>query len=63
MTRVESLYNDISVYRRADGDLMLLLEFFLLEKCLHEIAFELTHRPDWIDIPLRGLAGLLSLSR
>jgi maltose alpha-D-glucosyltransferase / alpha-amylase len=40
---------------RRPGDLEQLLEFFLLEKCIYEIGYELNHRPDWIEIPLRGL--------
>jgi maltose alpha-D-glucosyltransferase / alpha-amylase len=36
-----------------------LLEAFLLEKGLYELAYELGNRPDWIDIPLTGLLQLL----
>ncbi|MBS1122298.1 MAG: alpha-amylase, partial [Deltaproteobacteria bacterium] len=43
----------------SDGDLTLLLEFFMLEKCIYEIGYELNNRPDWLEIPLRGLLGLL----
>jgi maltose alpha-D-glucosyltransferase/alpha-amylase len=35
------------------------LDFFLIEKCLYEIGYELNNRPDWLPIPLRGLAALL----
>ena len=42
-----------------DGDLQLLLEFFLLEKCVYEIGYELDNRPEWVEIPLRGLLALL----
>ena len=44
-----------------DLDLRLLLEFFLLEKCIYEISYELNNRPDWIEIPLRGLLALLAV--
>ena len=37
-----------------------LLEFFLLEKCVYEVGYELNNRPDWVDIPLEGMAALLS---
>ncbi|CAN5471299.1 hypothetical protein BH11MYX1_BH11MYX1_02610 [soil metagenome] len=40
-------------------DLQLLLEFFLIEKCVYEIGYELDNRPDWVEIPLRGLLSLL----
>jgi maltose alpha-D-glucosyltransferase / alpha-amylase len=32
-----------------------LLDVLVLEKTLYEINYELNHRPDWVDIPLRGL--------
>jgi maltose alpha-D-glucosyltransferase/alpha-amylase len=42
-----------------EHDVGLLLEFFLLEKCIYEIGYELNNRPDWVEIPMRGLLGLL----
>ncbi|HEY5921630.1 MAG TPA: maltose alpha-D-glucosyltransferase [Kofleriaceae bacterium] len=41
-----------------DGDLELLLRFFLFEKVIYEIGYELNHRPDWVEIPMRGLLAL-----
>ena len=32
-----------------------LLDFFVLEKALYELRYEVANRPDWVDIPLRGL--------
>jgi maltose alpha-D-glucosyltransferase / alpha-amylase len=40
--------------RRAD-----LLDLLLLDKALYELNYELNNRPEWIRIPLRGLADLL----
>lgn len=37
-----------------------LLELFLLEKVLYEIGYELGNRPDWVRVPLRGLADILA---
>lgn len=37
-----------------------LLEFFLLEKCIYEIGYELDHRPEWLDIPVAGMLALLA---
>jgi maltose alpha-D-glucosyltransferase/alpha-amylase len=34
------------------------LELFLLEKALYELRYEISNRPDWIAIPLRGLLEL-----
>jgi maltose alpha-D-glucosyltransferase/alpha-amylase len=42
----------------SDADIDLLLEFYSLEKCIYEIGHELRNRPDWVDIPLRGLERL-----
>ncbi|HVS31433.1 MAG TPA: maltose alpha-D-glucosyltransferase [Thermoanaerobaculia bacterium] len=36
-----------------------LLDAYLLEKALYEIAYELSNRPDWLSIPLRGALDLL----
>ena len=34
------------------------LDAHLLEKACYEIQYELDHRPDWVWIPLRGIAKL-----
>jgi len=36
-----------------------LLELFLLEKVLYELAYEIDNRPDWVRVPLRGLTDIL----
>jgi maltose alpha-D-glucosyltransferase / alpha-amylase len=38
-----------------------LLDLFLLEKALYEIVYEATNRPRWLQVPLSGLARLLSM--
>jgi maltose alpha-D-glucosyltransferase/alpha-amylase len=43
------------------AELALLLNAFLLEKALYEVAYELNNRPDWVGIPLRGLAKVLGI--
>jgi trehalose synthase-fused probable maltokinase len=43
-------------------EVKLLLDTFLLEKAMYELAYELNHRPDWVRIPLRGIAQLLGAS-
>jgi len=37
-----------------------LLNFFLLEKAIYEIEYELAHRPDWLRVPLMGSLRILS---
>jgi maltose alpha-D-glucosyltransferase/alpha-amylase len=41
------------------GVAVVLLEFYLLEKVIYEVRYELENRPAWIEIPLRGLLTLL----
>jgi len=35
------------------------LDFYLVEKCLYEIAYEANNRPGWLAIPRDGLGDLL----
>jgi len=37
-----------------------MLDFFLLEKAIYEIEYELAHRPDWLRVPLTGMLRILS---
>ena len=37
----------------------MLLDAYLLEKALYELGYELSHRPEWIRIPLQGIIQLL----
>jgi maltose alpha-D-glucosyltransferase/alpha-amylase len=37
-----------------------MLNYFLLEKVLYEIEYELAHRPDWLGVPLTGFLDILS---
>ncbi|MEO7813010.1 MAG: putative maltokinase, partial [Usitatibacter sp.] len=34
------------------------LELFLIEKALYELRYEIANRPDWLEIPVRGLMEL-----
>ena len=40
-------------------DLQTLLVAYTLDKALYEVRYELSHRPTWADIPLRGVQELL----
>jgi predicted trehalose synthase len=35
------------------------MRFFMLEKALYEVAYELANRLDWVAIPFRGVLALL----
>jgi maltose alpha-D-glucosyltransferase/alpha-amylase len=36
-----------------------LLDFFLLDKALYEIEYELSNRPDWLSVPLAGVLRII----
>ena len=36
-----------------------MIDFYLLEKAIYEIRYELNNRPDWLEIPIRGVLELL----
>jgi maltose alpha-D-glucosyltransferase/alpha-amylase len=42
-----------------DDELALLLDLYVLEKALYELGYELSSRPDWVEIPLLGILELL----
>jgi maltose alpha-D-glucosyltransferase/alpha-amylase len=37
-----------------------LLDFYIVEKALYELGYEVNNRPDWVEIPLVGILELLS---
>ncbi|MGH9017175.1 MAG: maltose alpha-D-glucosyltransferase [Acidimicrobiales bacterium] len=44
---------------RDRSQLAALLDFFLLEKAVYELGYEVNSRPDWVDIPARGIIDIL----
>jgi maltose alpha-D-glucosyltransferase/alpha-amylase len=40
-------------------ELATFLSILLLEKSLYELAYELDSRPDWVEIPMRGILRLI----
>jgi maltose alpha-D-glucosyltransferase / alpha-amylase len=41
------------------AELIELFDFFLLEKAVYELGYEANSRPDWVDIPARGILDIL----
>jgi maltose alpha-D-glucosyltransferase/alpha-amylase len=45
---------------RGAEELATTLDVYLIEKAVYEVMYELDNRPDWVSIPLRGLAAMLA---
>ncbi|HWO94162.1 MAG TPA: putative maltokinase, partial [Dehalococcoidia bacterium] len=41
------------------GDLVTLLDAFIMEKAVYELGYELNNRPEWVRLPLQGILQLL----
>ena len=41
----------------------ILMDAFLLRKAVYELGYELTTRPDWVEIPLRAIIELMNQNR
>jgi len=50
---------DLRILPSEKKEIRILLESFLIEKCLYEIVYELNSRPDWVDIPIKGILSIL----
>jgi maltose alpha-D-glucosyltransferase/alpha-amylase len=48
-------------HARSPEEVRVLLEAFLLEKALYEVAYEANNRPDWLPIPIAGIDELLEV--
>jgi len=48
---------------RDEGNVYALLALFETEKAFYELSYELNNRPDWVGIPMRGVAKLLQERR
>ena len=43
----------------SDDEVALMLDIYMLEKAVYEIAYELNNRPSWVLVPLEGVIELL----
>ncbi|HJU16105.1 MAG TPA: maltose alpha-D-glucosyltransferase [Stellaceae bacterium] len=39
-----------------------MINFFVLEKAVYEVSYELANRPGWVEIPLQGILDILARS-
>jgi maltose alpha-D-glucosyltransferase/alpha-amylase len=55
----ESSARGSSIWVRDEATRRNLLRLHLLAKALYEINYEADHRPDWVEIPIRGVMAIL----
>jgi predicted trehalose synthase len=46
----------------SDRDITVLLDAHMLEKAAYELRYEANNRPDWMQIPARGILQLLEVA-
>ncbi len=56
-----STVNGTTLVPSNDASFKTLLNAFLIEKSVYELAYELNNRPDWVSIPIRGIWNLLGV--
>jgi len=54
---------EASFLPRSRVERQILLHILLLDKAIHELGHELNHRPEWIEVPLKGILELLNVSK
>ncbi len=50
---------DADILPEGEDEFEALLDLCTLDKALYELTYELNNRPDWVAIPLRGIADLI----
>jgi maltose alpha-D-glucosyltransferase/alpha-amylase len=50
---------DAPFLARSRDDASALLDFYLLDKAVYELRYELNNRPEWVGIPLTGILALM----
>jgi maltose alpha-D-glucosyltransferase/alpha-amylase len=53
----EGLYADAAAFAAVKP----LLDMFELEKALYELRYEIDNRPDWVGVPISGIAALAGM--
>ena len=47
---------------KSRDEMKLLLDLFVLDKAIYELAYELNNRPDWVDVPLQGIREIMQVT-
>lgn len=58
LERVRADIESEPIIPEGDDALFAMLDVYLLEKAMYELAYELNNRPKWVEIPLRGILAL-----
>jgi maltose alpha-D-glucosyltransferase/alpha-amylase len=56
-------FKSSDVLPTAPEEIQVMLQAFLLDKSMYELAYELNNRPAWVRIPLQGVLHLMERSR
>ena len=62
MAGYRELNTEIPSYPADEREAARLLQLFTLEKACNELAHEAANRPDWVAIPIQGIAEILDSS-
>jgi maltose alpha-D-glucosyltransferase/alpha-amylase len=60
LQRYRKTIADCPVWPSDSSAALELLEFFVLDKALYEVGYELANRPNWLGIPVKALIDLLT---
>jgi maltose alpha-D-glucosyltransferase/alpha-amylase len=55
------LMSDSPVLPQSQEGIKTLLDAYLIDKAVYEIAYELNSRPDWVSLPLQGILQVLAI--
>jgi maltose alpha-D-glucosyltransferase/alpha-amylase len=56
-------FGSSDVLPAAPEEIQVMLQAFLLDKAMYELAYELNNRPTWLRIPLQGVLHLMETSK
>jgi len=59
LSAYEETMGSSALWPKAADEAKAMLNFFLLEKSLYEVEYELSYRPAWIFVPLQGMLRVL----